>query len=290
MSESPCAISRRKVGLKASSVRRVVFGAGLQAAAVPVPAAGDLRGQQRIGHLGLEAEFVARVGGHGAAIGARDAVEDRIGTARRAPFGVGVVDREGRVVAADDLAVRAQAFHESILDEAARLRHHVERQAGQLRHPSEERLGRGALRRRAGHGRQIVGHGEFFRVRQRRRVEGVLALEFGRRQRRQLQGRAQRELVVAEGQPAFQHGRQHDDAGGHDALVALQRAGHLGGAEAAIAFAEQIFRRGRAIVLGDVERDRLRERIGVGADAPEMFGVVRLDRAAPAGADRIDQN
>ena len=87
---------------------QIVFRARLQAAALPVPVAGDVVGEQRIGHLGLEAELVARVGGHGAAIGARDAVEDRIAAARRAPLGIGIVDREGRVVAADDLAVAAR--------------------------------------------------------------------------------------------------------------------------------------------------------------------------------------
>ena len=204
--------------------------------------------------------------------------------------GIGIVDRKIGVVAADDLAVRPQVFHEGVLDKAARLRHHVQRQAGQLRHAFIECFARAALRRRAGHGRQIVGHGEFFRVRQRGRGERVLALELGGRQRRQLQRRAQRRLVVAEGEPAFQHRRQHDDAGNDDALVALQRARHLGGAEAAIAFAEQIFRRSDAVVLGDIERDRLGERLGVAADAPEMLGVVRLHRAAPAGADRIDQH
>ena len=50
---------------------QVVFRAGLQPAALPIPMAGDVAGEQRIGHLGLEAELVAGVDGHGAAIGAR---------------------------------------------------------------------------------------------------------------------------------------------------------------------------------------------------------------------------
>ena len=70
---------------------------------------------------------------------------------RDAQFGIGIVDREIRVVAADDLAVGPQAFDESVGDEAARLRHHVDRQAGDLRHASVERLAPASpLRRRAG--------------------------------------------------------------------------------------------------------------------------------------------
>ncbi len=203
---------------------------------------------------------------------------------------IGIVHGECRIVAADDLAVRAQVLHEGFGGKAAFLRHHVGRQPGHLRHACVERVAGGAFGRRPGHGGQVVGHGEFFRLGQRGAAESILALELGRRQRRQLQRRAQRGFVVAEGEPAFQHRRQHHDAGGHDALVALQRARHLGGAEAAIAFAEQIFRRRRAVVLGDVKRNRLRERVRVAADAPEMLGVVRLDCAAPAGADRIDQH
>src|SRR6185437_6219340 len=40
-----------------------------------------------------------------------------------------------------------------------------------------------------------------------------------------------------------------------DALLAFERARHLGGAEAAVAFAQQIFRRAGAIVVIDIERD-----------------------------------
>src|SRR5674476_467151 len=58
-------------------------GGRLQASALPIPLAGGVAREQRIGHLGLEAELVARVGGHAAAISAGDAVEDRIAAMRR---------------------------------------------------------------------------------------------------------------------------------------------------------------------------------------------------------------
>src|SRR5450755_3630544 len=57
---------------------QIVFRAGLQPAALPVPLAGGVAREQGIGYLGLEAEFVAGVGGHAAAISSCDAVKDRI--------------------------------------------------------------------------------------------------------------------------------------------------------------------------------------------------------------------
>src|SRR5665213_400201 len=138
---------------------------------------GYVVGEQRISHLGFETELVAGISGHGAAVGARHAVEDRVRSVRRTIFRIGVVDREICVVAAHDLAVRAQAFHKCVRHEAARLRHHVDRQTGHLRHAAVERLGRDALRARGGHGHQIVRHGEFFRLGQRGRAESILALE-----------------------------------------------------------------------------------------------------------------
>ena len=72
--------------------------------------------------------------------------------------------------------------------------------------------------------------------------------------------------------------------------LALQVARDLGGAEAAIAFAEDEFRRTGAAILGDVERDRLSPSIGVAMHAPECAAAVGLGRPAPAGADRIDQH
>ena len=70
---------------------------------------------------------------------------------------------------------------------------------------------------------------------------------------------------------AFDHRRHHDDAVRDDALIVLQRLRHLGGAEAAIAFAQNIFGRADAAVLGDIERDHLGERFRVAMNVPERL-------------------
>jgi hypothetical protein len=70
----------------------------------------------------------------------------------------------------------------------------------------------------------------------------------------------------------------------------LQRARDLGGAEAAVGFAEQIFGRVAAAVVGEPGHDGLRHRIGVALYAPERAAAVGLDGAAVARADRIDQH
>ena len=97
-------------------------------------------------------------------------------------------------------------------------------------------------------------------------------------------------MFAAELELAFDHRRDHDDAADDNALIVLQRACHLGGAEAAIAFAQDVFRRADAAVLGDVKRDRLGERFGVAMHAPERAAAVGLGGATPAGADRIDHH
>ena len=80
------------------------------------------------------------------------------------------------------------------------------------------------------------------------------------------------------------------NAVGDDALAALQRLRHLGGAEAPITFAQDEFGRADAAVLGDIERDHLGERLGIAMHAPERASAVRLGGPAPAGADRIDHH
>src|SRR4029077_1976214 len=99
-----------------------------------------------------------------------------------------------------------------------------------------------------------------------------------------------REAVAAELERAFEHRRQHDDPRNHDALVVLHDARDLGGAKAAVAFAEDEFRRADAAVLGHVKRDDFRHRFGVAVHAPERVAAVGLGRPAPAGADRIDHD
>ena len=125
---------------------------------------------------------------------------------------------------------------------------------------------------------------------QRILAERALAFELRRRQRRQLQRGAEREATAAELERCLQHRRQHQNSRNHDALIALHVARDLGGAKAAVALAEDEFRRADAAVLGDVKRDHLRHRLGVAAHAPERAAAVGLGRPAPAGADRIDQH
>ena len=127
-------------------------------------------------------------------------------------------------------------------------------------------------------------------LRQRSRAERPFALELGGGERGQRQRGPEREVVAAEMKLAFDHRRNHENAVGDDALAALQRLRHLGGAEAAIAFAQDEFGRADAAVLGDIERDHLGERLGIAMHAPERAGAVRLGGPAPAGADRIDHH
>ena len=61
-----------------------------------------------------------------------------------------------------------------------------------------------------------------------------------------------------------------------DALVAAQRARDLGGAEAAIAFAEDEFRRLAAAVVGEPERDHLRHRLASRATPQNALAAVGL--------------
>ena len=80
-------------------------------------------------------------------------------------------------------------------------------------------------------------------LRQRLLAESAVAFELGRGERGELQRGAEREAVAAELERALDHRRHHEDAVHDDALLVLQRPRDLGGAEAAIAFAENEFRR-----------------------------------------------
>ena len=121
-------------------------------------------------------------------------------------------------------------------------------------------------------------------------AERPFALELGGRERGQLQSGAEREAIAAELKCAFKRRRQHQDAGGDDALLALQHARDFGGAKSAIAFAKNEFGRTGAAVLGDIKRNDLGHGFRIAVNGPKVAGVVRLGRAAPAGADRIDQH
>src|SRR5262249_60682784 len=80
------------------------------------------------------------------------------------------------------------------------------------------------------------------------------------------------------------------NAGNQNALVALQRTRSLDGTEAAIALAKKKLRRTGAVIPGDIECDGLGHGTRVAANAPEILAIVRLDRAAPACPDRVDQD
>src|SRR5262245_48004315 len=177
-----------------------------------------------------------------------------------------------------------------VADEAARADDGILGEPGHLRDAGVE-IARGiACGPRAGERRQIFGEREALGLRQRLLAEGALAFELCRRQRRQLQRRAQGEAAATEDQAAFDQRRHHDDARHRDALLALQRLRHLGGAEPAVAFAQDVFGRVAATVLGEIERDGLGQRLRVLAHTVERAAAVALGRAAPAGSDRIDQD
>ena len=93
------------------------------------------------------------------------------------------------------------------------LRHDVLRKPADLRDAGIEIAGGIALRPGAGQRREIVGECEALDLRLRLLAESAFALELGRRQRRQLQRRAQGEAAAAEYQPALDQRRHHDDAG-----------------------------------------------------------------------------
>jgi hypothetical protein len=89
-------------------------------------------------------------------------------------------------------------------------------------------------------------------LRQSIAAEFAVALEFGRGERRQLQRGAECKAVAAKLERAVEERRQHQDSGCDDALIVLQHARDLGGAEAAVAFAQDEFGRGRSAVPGDI--------------------------------------
>ena len=105
-----------------------------------------------------------------------------------------------------------------------------------------------------------------------------------------MQRRAERVRGARPLQRGIEHRRHHHDAGRGQALLDLHRARHLGGAEAAIAFAKQVFRRCGAAVVGGIERDHLGDHLGVAAHVEIGVGGLRLDGAAPAGGERIDED
>src|SRR6266851_8592626 len=88
----------------------------------------------------------------------------------------------------------------------------------------------------------------------------------------------------------IQDGRNQDDAVEVHAVVLLQIMSERGGAESAVAFADQEFRGIPAIVAADVESDELRERFNILIDAPKILVLRFADSVAEAGADGIEED
>src|SRR6202043_1572735 len=87
-----------------------------------------------------------------------------------------------------------------------------------------------------------------------------------------------------------EHGRDEVDAVEVHAVVRLQVIAESGGAEGAVAFADEEFGRVPATVAVDIERDELREGFYILVDAPKLFVLCFADGAAVAGAYRVDED
>src|SRR5882762_3022658 len=81
-----------------------------------------------------------------------------------------------------------------------------------------------------------------------------------------------------------------DDAVDVHAVVFLEVVAEGGGAEGAIAFADEEFGGVPAAVAADVQGDELGEGLYVLIDAPEVFVLRFADGVAEAGADWIDED
>src|SRR5882762_6101990 len=81
-----------------------------------------------------------------------------------------------------------------------------------------------------------------------------------------------------------------DDAVEVHAVVFLEVVAERGGAEGAVAFADEEFGRVPAAVTADVQGDELGEGLYVLVDAPEVFVLRFADGVAEAGADWIDED
>src|SRR6266404_2029384 len=81
-----------------------------------------------------------------------------------------------------------------------------------------------------------------------------------------------------------------DDAVEVHAVVFLEIVAERGGAEGAIAFANQEFRGVPAAIAADVQGDELGEGLYVLIDAPKVFVLRFANGAAEARADGIDED
>ena len=88
----------------------------------------------------------------------------------------------------------------------------------------------------------------------------------------------------------IEYRRDQDDAVEMDAVVLLQIIAERGGAEGAVTFANQKFRRVPAIIAAEVGDDELCEGFDVLVDAVEIFFGGFAHGVAVAGAHRVDEN
>ena len=84
--------------------------------------------------------------------------------------------------------------------------------------------------------------------------------------------------------------RDQDQAVEGERTVLAQVVDDGRGAGGAVALAEQVLRRGPAVVVAQVLRDEAADRLDVRIDAPELVVLVIAHRVAQAGADRVDHH
>jgi len=89
-----------------------------------------------------------------------------------------------------------------------------------------------------------------------------------------------------------QQRRHQDQALDADAVLDLQLAHDLRSANAAIALARDVFRRGQPVVLLEPAADHQRDAVGVAVDGVERLArlLAARDETAVAGADGIDED
>src|ERR1700732_1233497 len=95
--------------------------------------------------------------------------------------------------------------------------------------------------------------------------------------------------VEGNGAEVEDRGDQHDAVEIH-AVVILQIVGEGGGAEGAVALADQEFGGVPAIVAADVDGDEFGEGLDVGIYAPEILVLGFADGVTEAGADGVDED
>src|SRR5258707_1975531 len=87
-----------------------------------------------------------------------------------------------------------------------------------------------------------------------------------------------------------EHGRDEVDAVEVHRVMRLEVIAESGGAERAIAFADEEFGRVPTAVAVDIESDELREGFYILVDAPKVLVLCFADGTAEAGAHRVDED